>query len=339
MIDSPEKGEVTKLAEALHAELLAKLLAQLEDFGPGHAADRPAELDSDSIAEELKQALGDGEPSVRVAAVTALLVEDPARETAMNQRTQSSGGAAHRVGRAFGARVGLVCLLAAVSAVSPVRSDDAPAKKLVSWKSDLESARREAIAAKRPIFVRIGGPACPWCRKLEQEIEHADVQAELGRFARDRLDLNVEAVQAFAVPLDRQGDLERFVRPDAHVPLADGLFVEHERKPHVLGQTAALPNRDRDRQLLADEGNLLGHVQADFQVAGVTRPPKGTWCRLSRMAASREANISNRSGTNSAASDMIEGSVETALRTQGAKRRRVRSRRDFSIEPATAPSK
>jgi HEAT repeat protein len=89
--------------------------------------------------------------------------------------------------------VRLVCLLALALAVLPARSDDKPAAKPLVWKTDITGAQHEALLAKRPIFVRISGDGCPWCRKLDKEIELESVQAELKRWTLLVIDIEEDA--------------------------------------------------------------------------------------------------------------------------------------------------
>ncbi|HUT13827.1 MAG TPA: HEAT repeat domain-containing protein [Thermoguttaceae bacterium] len=77
------------------------------------------------------------------------------------------------------------------------------------WLTDLKSGHRQALADGRPVLVRVGAEWCLVCRRLEGEIQKADVQAELARWtlvyldadrsAEDLRELNVTAVPALRV--------------------------------------------------------------------------------------------------------------------------------------------
>jgi HEAT repeat protein len=91
-------------------------------------------------------------------------------------------------------RAVLIALLLSAPALA---ADPAPEKaKQLPWLTDFATAQREALAQQRPIFVRFGGEACPWCKRLETEIEKPAVQSELARWTLVVLDVEVASADA-----------------------------------------------------------------------------------------------------------------------------------------------
>lgn len=58
----------------------------------------------------------------------------------------------------------------------------------VTWLTTLDEGYTQARAARRPILVDVGATWCSWCRKLEREMQQAEVQSELARWTLVRLD-------------------------------------------------------------------------------------------------------------------------------------------------------
>ena len=61
---------------------------------------------------------------------------------------------------------------------------------LLGWLPDLSSAYDEALAQRRPILLRFGAEACPWCQKLQTELAQPAVQKELAGWIRVYLDVD-----------------------------------------------------------------------------------------------------------------------------------------------------
>jgi HEAT repeat protein len=67
------------------------------------------------------------------------------------------------------------------------------------WLTDLAAGRTEAIARKRPIFVRLGAEWCPWCRKLEAELAKNEIQKVLEGWTLVALDVDKNPRDAAAL--------------------------------------------------------------------------------------------------------------------------------------------
>ncbi|MEX0714926.1 MAG: HEAT repeat domain-containing protein [Pirellulales bacterium] len=61
------------------------------------------------------------------------------------------------------------------------------------WLPDLAQAQVEASSRGTPILVRVGADFCPWCHKLEAEIELPEAQQELARWTLVALDADKAA--------------------------------------------------------------------------------------------------------------------------------------------------
>src|SRR5947209_5441085 len=62
--------------------------------------------------------------------------------------------------------------------------------KSLPWLTSLSAGRDHGQRQRQPILVRFGGESCPWCRKLEGELEHPSLQQELSRWTRVLLDVD-----------------------------------------------------------------------------------------------------------------------------------------------------
>ncbi|NOY74833.1 MAG: thioredoxin family protein [Kiritimatiellaeota bacterium] len=54
-----------------------------------------------------------------------------------------------------------------VSPINPMGPDST--EKPLEWYNDIDAATAKASMEYRPIFIEFFSPACPWCRKLENE--------------------------------------------------------------------------------------------------------------------------------------------------------------------------
>jgi HEAT repeat protein len=68
----------------------------------------------------------------------------------------------------------------------------AAARDADQWLLSLADGYIEAQRMRQPIFVRVGGPDCPWCRKLDIELRKAELKDELSRWSL----VNVDADKA-----------------------------------------------------------------------------------------------------------------------------------------------
>ncbi len=176
---------------------------------------------------------------------------------------------------------GLRCLVAvflcwAAGAASLGAEEQTP----VPWNSDFETARREAIAAKRPIFVRVVGPACPWCRKLDQEIKLESVQAELGRWTCLELDVEIDSREARQLQVGPIPAL-RVLSPQGRLTASHDGFLEATELIKWLGEQFDAALETADELLLADSeptlvevlqiAKLLGHRDATVREAALAR--------------------------------------------------------------------
>ena len=109
----------------------------------------------------------------------------------------------------------LACAASITARAGDVKSGPAapPEAKLAKaggrpWLTDLAAGRTEAIARKRPIFVRLGAEWCPWCRKLESELAKNEIQKVLERWTLVALDVDknprdTAALGAISIPAPR----------------------------------------------------------------------------------------------------------------------------------------
>ena len=64
----------------------------------------------------------------------------------------------------------------------PVLKKKSPDALSSPWLPTLADGKTQAQKLKQPIFVRVGGPGCPWCKKLEQELTSLRLKDELPRW-------------------------------------------------------------------------------------------------------------------------------------------------------------
>lgn len=92
--------------------------------------------------------------------------------------------------------------LAANAHAQPPRGDEAAAaeqsekqqdKTKLTWLATLKQATAQAQQTRRPILVVVGGPACPFCRVLEREMELPEAAKELSRWTLVKLDVEEDA--------------------------------------------------------------------------------------------------------------------------------------------------
>src|SRR5438477_1870615 len=81
--------------------------------------------------------------------------------------------------------VSLVWAALAAAALPPPAQ---PTNTLRPWLPNLAEGHAQAQRLRQPLLVRFGTETCPWCRKLDEAIANAPVQAELARWACVALD-------------------------------------------------------------------------------------------------------------------------------------------------------
>lgn len=86
-------------------------------------------------------------------------------------------------------------------ALAAEQSEKQPDKTKVEWLASLKQATARAQQTRRPILVVVGGPACPFCRVLEREMELPEATKELARWTLVKLDVenDAEEVRPLAV--------------------------------------------------------------------------------------------------------------------------------------------
>jgi thiol:disulfide interchange protein DsbD len=76
----------------------------------------------------------------------------------------------------------------------PPAGEKSDAKNLIPWRTDLESARREAIAADKPLFIEFSAGWCPDCREMEtQTWSDAHVAEAMKAFVPVQIDFDSQA--------------------------------------------------------------------------------------------------------------------------------------------------
>lgn len=79
---------------------------------------------------------------------------------------------------------------------APPAGKTAEAPQNAPWLLDFAAAQREALANRRPLLARFGGEACPWCKRLEEEISNPQVQAELKKWTLVYIDVDKAPAEA-----------------------------------------------------------------------------------------------------------------------------------------------
>jgi HEAT repeat protein len=123
------------------------------------------------------------------------------------------------MGRSVSIRIGAIAagllLAAGTLAVPPPQSPTQPGKADVApesrpkpaardadqWLLSLADGYAEAQRLRQPVFLRVGGPDCPWCRKLEAELRKPELKDELTRWSLVSLDADKAAdeIKPFSV--------------------------------------------------------------------------------------------------------------------------------------------
>ena len=79
-------------------------------------------------------------------------------------------------------------------------------KDLIPWRTDLDSARQEAIAAKKPLFIEISANWCPDCQEMRSQTwTKANVAQAMNAFIPVQIDYDahpdlVKQFDAKAIP-------------------------------------------------------------------------------------------------------------------------------------------
>jgi HEAT repeat protein/thiol-disulfide isomerase/thioredoxin len=155
---------------------------------------------------------------------------------------------------------------------------EAPDKRV--WQNDLEAACRTARNGKGNVLVRVGAEWCGWCEKLNDEIEQAEVQKELGNFTLVYLDADKDTE-----PVRRLGigpiPALRVLTPDGKViAMHDGYLPaaelidwlnqasggEGDQTPEILTSTEPLDDKGVSRLF-----NELGRREARRREAAIRR--------------------------------------------------------------------
>jgi thioredoxin-like negative regulator of GroEL len=81
-----------------------------------------------------------------------------------------------------------------LQAAPPKAKEAAPAAQGVKWQTDLQSARRQALAEGKPILIVFGAEWCGYCKKLERQTLNTPQMAEYinQNFVAVHLDLDKE---------------------------------------------------------------------------------------------------------------------------------------------------
>jgi HEAT repeat protein len=196
-----------------------------------------------------------------------------------------------------------VFLGCAVFADEPNEKKASPAA--LPWLGSVDAGLAQAQRRGQPVLVRAGSEACPWCRKLEEEIAKPDVQGELGRWTLVAFDVKrspgdarsqlVDSVPALRV-LTPAGRL--IAKQDGYLP-ADQLIAflrQHHARAAVqagdLPRTGVddLANALKDRDPAVREAavrGLLAQTAAAPKVVAVFRQG-GLQARLAALELLRE---------------------------------------------------
>ena len=77
---------------------------------------------------------------------------------------------------------------AGAAAEAKPSSAESPGSPGLQWLPELAPARQDAMVRRRPILVQFFGTSCPWCAKLDEELQQTSVQSELARWTLARID-------------------------------------------------------------------------------------------------------------------------------------------------------
>ena len=70
-----------------------------------------------------------------------------------------------------------------------------PTGKHLPWLGTLAEGQVQAHRLQQPIFVKVGGASCPWCKRLDEEIVKRPVQEELVRWVLVAVDADTEGAE------------------------------------------------------------------------------------------------------------------------------------------------
>jgi thiol:disulfide interchange protein len=96
-------------------------------------------------------------------------------------------------------------------------------KGLIPWRSDMDSARREAVAANKPLFVEFVASWCPYCHDMAHQCwtrsdiatamqAYVPVLADMDANRELAMQYNVEAIPAIFIVDPKSGAITREVR-------------------------------------------------------------------------------------------------------------------------------
>jgi HEAT repeat protein len=136
-----------------------------------------------------------------------------------------------------------------------------PANALRPWLSSLAEGHAQAQRLRQPLLVRFGTETCPWCRKLDEVIAQAPVQAELARWACVVLDADKSPRQTRALGVGGVPAL-RVLTPFGRLVASQDGYLPAEK-------LVAWLQKHYEAAALAPAGELTGDDAPD--AAAVTR--------------------------------------------------------------------
>ncbi len=167
--------------------------------------------------------------------------------------------------------------LASGEETAPTKKEEAAEAKpkLLPWHPSLSVGIQEARKRKVGIVVKVGAEWCGWCHKLDAEIEHPEVQAELAKWVLVRLDADEDAedVRKLSVgPIPALRILDVSGRPTRS---QDGFLTADEFIAWLLDRSApvdeSLALEEVGTRSLSQVVQLLGHRDAKIREAARQR--------------------------------------------------------------------
>lgn len=128
-------------------------------------------------------------------------------------------------------RLQIVTVMLAISAMKSgtvVCGADVEEPKALAWQTSREVGLREARAARRPILIRFGGQACPWCRRLDEEIAKPAVQKALQQWTLVSLDVDKDGADARAMNVESIPAMRVLTSAGRTVEVRDGYLPEEK---------------------------------------------------------------------------------------------------------------
>lgn len=176
--------------------------------------------------------------------------------------------------------------------------------KRLPWLSDLEAARREARANRRPILVRFGGSFCPWCKRMDQIVATKEVQEKLELWTRVSIDVEKSPTEASRLGVMAIPAL-RVLSPTGKVTASHDGFLDAEHLIDWLDQQFNEANDPAADLLLGSEkpslldavrlAQSLGHRNATNRQAAIRRlTPYPDLAGELVVTAFREGNLATR---------------------------------------------